>query len=95
MLDNPPIEHLCKHLRENHDEDWMFEFVEYDGIALNCYLPTDSKDTFVIINASHYDILEVGSKVPQGLIDEITLTLEDGLRIYVGWEGTEMPDKWA
>ncbi len=95
MMMNAPIEHLMKHLVENHDEDWRFEMVEYDGEALNCYLPTDSPETYIVVDASYYDILERGDNVPQGLIDEITTVLADGLRIEVGWQLTDNPQKWA
>ena len=78
---NPPIEHLSKHLLENHDPDWRFEYVEYDGLAVNCYLPTDTSETYIIVDATRYDILETGDNVPNGLIEIIRTALEDGLRI--------------
>jgi len=95
MMANPPIEHLRKHLLENHDSDWRFEYVEYDGEAVNCYLPTDSSETYIIVDATHYDILEIGEKVPNGLVEIIRTALEDGLRIEVGWQLTDNPEKWA
>tara|TARA_R100000988_G_C3970192_1_gene151073 strand:+ start:401 stop:688 length:288 start_codon:yes stop_codon:yes gene_type:complete len=95
MMVNAPIEHLRKHLLENHDSDWRFEYVEYDGEAVNCYLPTDSPETYIVVDATLYNILETGLAVPQGLIDEITTVLADGLRIEVGWQLTDNPQKWA
>ena len=95
MLDNFPLDHLGKHLLENHDPDWRFEYIDMDGLAFNCFLPTDSPETYIIIDASHYTILEKGKRVPQGLIDEITTVLKDGLQIYIGWEGTNLPQEWA
>ena len=95
MLDNFPLEHLRKHLLENHDPDWMFEFIDFDGMAYNCYLPTDSPETYIIISYGEYTILETGKNVPQGLIDEITTVLKDGLQIYIGWESTNLPTEWA
>ena len=71
MLKNSVMDSLCQHLTENHDEDWRFEYIEHNGLALNCYLPTDSSDTYVIVDATQYDILEHGKNVPQGLIDEV------------------------
>ena len=95
MLDNFPLEHLRKHLLENHDPDWMFEFIDFDGMAYNCYLPVDSPETYLIISCGEYTILETGKNVPQGLIDEITTVLQDGLQIYIGWESTNLPTEWA
>ena len=79
----------------NHDTDWRFEYIEYDGIAMNCYLPTDSTESYVIIDASHYNILEQGNSISQGLIDEIKTVLEDSYRIYVDWDATNKPEKWV
>ena len=95
MMANPPIEHLRNHLLENHDSDWRFEFVEYGGEAVNCYLPTDTSETYIIVDASRYDILEIGDNVPNGLVEIIRTALEDGLRIEVGWQLTDNPEKWA
>jgi len=95
MLENFTLEHLSKHLLENHDPDWHFEYIDFDGLAYNCYLPTDSPETYLIISWAEYTILEVGKNVPQGLIDEITTVLKDGLQIYIGWQGTDQPNQWA
>ena len=95
MLENYPLEHLSKHLLENHDPDWRFEYSFVGGKSYNCYLPTDSSETYILISFSDYRILETGKNVPQGLIDEIKLILKDGLQIYIGWEGTNLPQEWA
>jgi|TARA_R110000824_G_scaffold89345_2_gene219124 hypothetical protein len=96
MLDSPPLSHLSKHLLENHDPDWMFEFIDWDGeIALNCFLPTDTPETFVVVSWADYSILAHGNNVPQGLIDIFTITLEDGERIYLEWELSGNAEKWA
>ena len=71
MMDNPILDNLSKHLTENHDADWRYEYIDYDGLAFNCYLPTDSPETYLIVDASHYTIRETGKNVPQGLIDEV------------------------
>ena len=94
-MDNFPLDHLRKHLLENHDSDWMFEYIDFDGLAMNCYLPTDSSETYIIIDWGNYAIRDTGQNMPQGLVDEITTVLEDGLKIYVGWEGTNLPEEWA
>jgi hypothetical protein len=70
MMDNFPLEHLSKHLLENHDPDWRFEV---NGGTYTCYLPTDSSETYITI--SGYTIVKTGKNVPQGLIDEITTVL--------------------
>ena len=95
MMDNFPLDHLRKHLLENHDSDWMFEYIDFDGLAMNCYLPTDSPETYIIVDWGNYAIRDTGQNMPQGLVDEITTVLEDGLKIYVGWEGTNLPEEWA
>ena len=95
MMDNPVLETMSEHLTNNHDNDWRFEWIDYDGIALNCYLPTDSKNTYFVVDASHYEILEKGNNVPQGLIDEVLTVLHDALRVEVGWTMTDNPEKWA
>lgn len=95
MLENPPIDHLSKHLTENHDDEWRFEYIDYDGLAFNCYLPSDAKDLFVVIDASHYNILDVGSSIPSALIAEIETIVADGLQIYLDWDATDKPEKWA
>ena len=95
MLKNSVIDSLCQHLTENHDEDWRFEYIEHDGLALNCYLPTDSSDTYVIVDATQYEILEHGKNVPQGLIDEIATVILDAYHLQVNWEYTDNPEKWA
>ena len=95
MLDNFPLEHLRKHLLENHDPDWMFEYIEFDGMCLNCYLPVDSPETYIIISWDDYTIRETGTQVPQGLIDEIITVMKDGEKIYAGWNSTTLPEEWA
>ena len=95
MLENFPLDHLRKHLLENHDPDWMFEHIDFDGLAFNCYLPVDSPETYIIISWDDYTILEVGKQVPQGLIDEIKTAIDDGMQIYLGWESTTAPQEWA
>ena len=95
MMENPILDKLSQHLTTNHDTDWRFEYIEYDGIAMNCYLPTDSTESYVIIDASHYNILEQGNSISQGLIDEIKTVLEDSYRIYVDWDATNKPEKWV
>ncbi len=95
MLENPPIDHLSKHLIENHDEEWRFEYIDHDGLAFNCYLPSDAKDLFVVIDASHYNILDVGSSIPSALIAEIETIVADGLQIYLDWDATDKPEKWV
>ena len=77
MMDNPILDNLSKHLTENHDADWRYEYIDYDGLAFNCYLPTDSPETYLIVDASHYTIRETGKNVPQGLIDEVLTILND------------------
>lgn len=95
MLDSYPLEHLRTHLHENHDSDWRFEFIDFFGTAFNCYLPTDSPKTYIIISHTEYTIVATGENVPQGLIDEIETVLQDGFQIYVGWEGTNFSEVWA
>ena len=95
MLKNSVMDSLCQHLTENHDEDWRFEYIEHNGLALNCYLPTDSSDTYVVVDATQYDILEHGKNVPQGLIDEVLTVLNDSFILEVGWNQTDNPEKWA
>ena len=96
MMSDFVIDHLSTHLLTNHDSDWMSEFIDMDGdFAINYFLPTDSPETYIIVGTSNYQIMEIGKAVPQGLVDEITTVLADGLRIYVGWEGTSNPAKWA
>jgi|TARA_B100001996_G_scaffold326674_1_gene273195 hypothetical protein len=96
MLENPPLNHLSKHLLENHDPEWMFEHLDWDGeLAFNCWMPTENKETFIIIRWTDYEILGYGDDVPQGLIDEIQTILADGERIYLDWELAGEADKWA
>ena len=94
MLENYPLEHLQNHLIENHDEDWVFESVYQDGLALRCYLPTDTPETYFIVD-SNYDIIKKGTGIPKGLLDEVNTTLQDGLKIYLNWQDTDLPEKWA
>tara|TARA_B100000700_G_scaffold214431_1_gene235782 strand:- start:1715 stop:2002 length:288 start_codon:yes stop_codon:yes gene_type:complete len=95
MMDNPILDNLSKHLTENHDADWRYEYIDYDGLAFNCYLPTDSPETYLIVDASHYTIRETGKNVPQGLIDEVLTILNDSFILEVGWNQTNNPEKWA
>ena len=96
MMENFPLDHLMKHLEENHDSNWRFDYIDWDGtMVLNCYLPIDSPETYLMISWSDYSILEVGKNVPQGLIDEVKMILDDGYQIYIGWESTNLPNKWA
>ena len=73
MLDNP-LEHLQKHLIENHDEDWVFESVYQGGLTLRCYLPTDTPETYFIVD-SDYEIIKMGTSIPKGLLDEVIAVL--------------------
>ena len=96
MMENFPLDHLMQHLEENHDHDWRFEYIDWDGtMVLNCYLPVDTPETYLMISWSDYSIMEVGKNVPQGLIDEVKTVLDDGYQIYIGWESTNLPNKWA
>ena len=96
MLENPVLAHLSQHLRANHDNDWFFEHIDFDGsLAFNCYLPTDSPETFVMIRWADHKILGYGDNVPQGLLDEIQKVIADGEFIYIdgNWENNQ--EKWA
>ncbi|MHA1138581.1 MAG: hypothetical protein ACTSSE_19060 [Candidatus Thorarchaeota archaeon] len=73
----------------------MFEYIEFDGMCLNCYLPVDSPETYIIISWDDYTIRETGTQVPQGLIDEIITVMKDGEKIYAGWNSTTLPEEWA
>ena len=95
MLENPILQKLSEHLTANHDGDWRFEYIDYDGMALHCYLPVDSPGSYIIIDASHYIVLETGDAIPQGLFNEVKTVLDDSFRIYVDWDATEKPEKWA
>ena len=94
-MDNPILDKLSKHLTQNHDADWRYEYIDYDGLALNCYLPTDSPETYLIVDASRYTILETGLAVPDGLIQEVLMVLNDSYIVEVGWNQTDNPEKWA
>ena len=82
-----PLEYLIEHLTHNHDEDWRFEIIELSGMALNCYLPTDllnsetETETFIVIDACLYQILEVGKNVPEALKTEIQNILDEASQI--------------
>jgi hypothetical protein len=96
MLENPVLDHLSQHLRANHDNDWFFEHIDFDGsLAFNCYLPTDSPETFVMIRWADHKIVGYGDNVPQGLLDEIQKVIADGEFIYIdgNWENNQ--EKWA
>jgi len=64
------LEYMRTYLLENHDPDWRFEV---NGGNYNCYLPTDTPETYITISGN--TIVKTGKNVPQGLIDEITTVL--------------------
>jgi len=92
-----PLEFLIEHLLTNHDPDWRFETIEYrnEGLALNCYLPTDSEETYIVVDASTYDVNEVGKNVPPGLRDEIQEKVNEGLHIDLHWNDVGLDEMWA
>ena len=96
MLENPVLDHLSQHLRANHDNDWFFEHIDFDvSLAFNCYLPTDSPETFVMIRWADHKILGYGDNVPQGLLDEIQKVITDGEFIYIDGNWKNNQEKWA
>ena len=92
-----PLEFLIEHLLANHDPDWRFETIEYrnEGLALNCYRPTESEETYIVVDASTYDVNEVGKNVPQGLRDEIQEKVNEGLQIDLCWNDVGLDELWA
>ena len=68
---------------------------EHFLFALNCYLPTDSEETYIVVDASTYDVNEVGKNVPQGLRDEIQEKMDEGLLIDLCWNDVGLDELWA
>ena len=96
MLENPILDHLSKHLLENHDADWFFEHIEFDGsLAFNCWLPTDSEETFVMVRWADHKIVGYGNNVPQGLLDEIQTVIKDAEMIYIDGNWKANQQKWV
>ena len=95
-MENPVLTHLSEHLTTNHDADWFFEHIDCDGsLAFNCFLPTDSSKTFVMIGWADHKIVGYGDNVPQGLLSEIETVIQDAETIYLdnNWENNQA--KWA
>jgi len=96
MLENPVLDHLSNHLLENHDEDWFFEHIHWDDdLAYNCWLPSDSKETFIVVRWKDHKIVAYGNNVPQGLLDEVQVIIKDAEMIYLDGNWEENQQKWV
>lgn len=76
---------------------WLvFEHIDFDGsLAFNCWLPTDSEETFIMVRWADHKIVGYGNNVPQGLLDEIQTVIKDAELIYIdgNWEANQQ--KWV
>ena len=52
-------------------------------------------ETYVVVDASTYDVNEVGKNVPQALRDEIQEKVDEGLQIDLCWNDVGLDELWA